>query len=125
MKKILVVEDDPGMRSLLTYLLRNEYEVQSMQNGLEAFTWLSIQNIPDLIITDIRMPQMDGFELLENLAMSGIFKNIPIIVVTGLNDPISLRRCQDLGAYACLVKPFTPSELLEKVAFPFVSKMFL
>jgi len=125
MKKILVVEDDPSMRWLLKSLLRSKYAVTTKSNGIEAFSWLSVQNIPDLIISDIKMPFMDGFELLENLAISGLYKNIPVIMLTGYDDSSTFKRCHDLGAYCCLAKPFRPSELLGKVAFPFVSKMFL
>jgi two-component system chemotaxis response regulator CheY len=125
MKKVLVVEDDPSMRWLLKTLLRSKYNVVTKSNGMEAFSWLSAQNIPDLIICDIRMPVMDGHEFLENLAISGLYKNCPIIMLTGFNDPKTRKRCLDQGAYDCLVKPFKPSEFLDKIAHPFVSKMFL
>jgi len=125
MKQILVVEDDPSMRWLLRNLLRNKYDVVIKNNGLEAFSWLSVQNIPDLIISDLKMPVMDGFEFLESLSISGLYKNIPVIILTGYDEPETRKRCLDLGAYSYLVKPFKPSELLAKIAFPFVSKMFL
>ena len=125
MKKILVVEDDPSMRWLLKNLLRGKYEIITKSNGLEAFSWLSVQNIPDLIICDIKMPVMDGFEFLENLSISGLYKNIPVIMLSGFDEPTSRKRCYDLGAYSYLTKPFKPTELLAKTAFPFVSKMFL
>ena len=125
MKKILVVEDDPSMRWLLKNLLRTRYEVVTKNNGVEAFSWLSVQNIPDLIISDIRMPLMDGFEFIENLSISGLYKNIPVIVLTGYGDAATFRRCTDLGVYSFLTKPFKPAELMAKIAFPFVSKMFL
>jgi len=125
MKSVLIVDDDPSMRWLLRNLLLTKYEVVMKNNGMEAFSWLSVQNIPDLIISDIRMPVMDGFELLENLAISGLFKNIPIIMLTGFDEPFTRKRCLDLGACDYLVKPFKPGELLDRIAFPFVSKMFL
>lgn len=125
MKKILVVEDDWSMRWLLKNLLQRKYEVVTKNNGLEAFTWLSVENIPDLIISDIKMPVMDGFELLENLSISGLYKNIPVLVLSGLADPATQKRCKELGAYSYLIKPFKPNELLAEIAFPFVSKMFL
>jgi two-component system chemotaxis response regulator CheY len=124
MKKVLVVDDDPSMRWLLRTLLGNEYNVVTMSNGKEALSWLSTQNIPSLIISDIKMPVMDGFELLENLAISGLYKNIPVIMLTGFADQGTFKRCVDLGACLCLVKPFEPNELLDKVAHPLVSKMF-
>lgn len=125
MKKILVVEDDPSMRWLVRNLLANKYEVVTKNNGMDALSWLSVHNIPDLIISDVKMPVMDGFELLENLSISGLYKNIPIIMLTGFDQSETFKRCMDLGAYSYLVKPFKPSELLDEVAFPFVSKMFL
>ena len=125
MKKILAVEDDPSMRWLLKNLLRTKYEIVTKNNGMEAFSWLSVQNIPDLIISDIKMPVMDGFEFLENLSISGLYKNIPVLMLTGFADPAMLKRCKELGAYAHLVKPFKPSELFGKIAIPFVSQMFL
>jgi len=125
MKKILVVEDDPSMRWLLRYLLINKYETIIKNNGLEAFSWLSVRNIPDLIISDIKMPVMDGFEFLESLAVSNHCKNIPVIMLTGFDDPETIKRCLDLGAYSYLTKPFSPSELFDKISSLFVSKMFL
>ncbi|GHN02610.1 hypothetical protein WSM22_40990 [Cytophagales bacterium WSM2-2] len=124
MRKVLVVEDDPSMRWLLKNLLRNKYEVVAKNNGMEAFSWLSVRNIPDVIISDIRMPVMDGVELLENLSISGLYKNIPVIVLTGFDETATLRRCMDLGAYAFLVKPFKPQDLLEKIERPFAVNMF-
>src|SRR6478735_8090032 len=120
MKLVLIVDDDPSMRWLLKAILRSTYKVVSKNNGLEAFSWLSVQNIPDLIICDIRMPIMGGLEFLENLAISGLYKNTPIIMLTGFNDHGTRKRCLDLGAYDCLVKPFKPNELLDKIAHPFV-----
>jgi len=115
MKKILVVDDDSAMRWILKRLLEDKYEVIVKNNGIEAFSWLSVHNIPDLIISDIRMPQMDGYELLENLALSGHFKNIPVIMLSGFNDRATIKRCTDLGAYACVFKSFTPEKFLKTI----------
>ncbi len=100
----------------------SRYETVIKNNGLEAFSWLSVQNIPDFIIYDIKVPVMDGFELLESLAISGLYKNIPIIMLTGFDEPATFKRCRDLGAYSYLVKPFKPRELLEKIAGPLCFK---
>jgi two-component system chemotaxis response regulator CheY len=118
MKNILVVEDDPYMRWLLRNLLLTRYDVVVKNNGVEAFSWLSKQNTPDLIISEIRMPIMDGFELLGNLAINGLLKDIPIIMLTGFDEPLTRERCLDVGACDYLVKPFKPSELLDRIAHP-------
>jgi CheY-like chemotaxis protein len=125
MKKILAVENDPSMRWLLRNLLCSRYEVVIKSNGMDAFASLSVQNIPDLIISEINMPVMDGLELLENLSISGLYKNIPVLMLSGAADHAMLKRSKELGAYTYLVKPFKPSDLLGKVAIPFVSEMFL
>ncbi len=125
MKKVLVVEDDLSIRWLLRTLLGTKYNVVVMSNGKDALSWLSEHSIPDLIISDIKMPVMNGFELLENLAMSSLYKNIPVIMLTGFADPETIQRCLDLGVCACFAKPFEPNELLDKIAQPINSKRVL
>jgi CheY-like chemotaxis protein len=93
-------------------------------NGLEACAWLSEGNQVDLIISDINMPHMDGIELLENFKVSGLYKTIPVIILSGVSDSHIKRKCEGLGALAYLVKPFDPGKLLREVSYPFESKIF-
>lgn len=86
-----------------------------MSNGMEAWSWLSDGNIPNLIISDIKMPSLDGIELLENISNSGLFKNIPVIILSGFEDPAKRKQCLDLGAFTYLVKPFEPQSLVAEV----------
>lgn len=116
MRKILVIEDDSPLCWLLEKILKHDYEVIIMNNGLEAWCWLSEGNYPDLIISDIKMPSLDGVELLENLSNSGLFKDIPVIILSGYEDAAKRKQCLDLGAFMYLVKPFEPRLLLEIVA---------
>lgn len=113
MNKILVIEDDAPLCWLLEKILRGRYEVIVMNNGLEAWSWLSDGNNCDLIISDVKMPSLNGIELLENLSNSGLFKNIPVIMLSGLED--SQEQCLELGAFAYLVKPFEPQKFLGEV----------
>ena len=115
MKKVLIIEDDSPLCWLLEKILHNKYEVVIMNNGMEAWSWLSDRNIPDLIISDIKMPSLDGIELLENLSISGLFKNIPVIMLSGYEDSAKRKRCLELGAFNYLVKPFEPQALLDEV----------
>jgi two-component system chemotaxis response regulator CheY len=124
MKKVLVVEDDLPICWLLENILSHKYDVVVKNNGMEAYSWLSRKNIPDLILSDIKMPVMDGVELLENLTSSGLYRNIPVIILTGFDDPGTRKRCMDMGAFAYLEKPFKPKELMDKISEPFISKMF-
>jgi two-component system, chemotaxis family, chemotaxis protein CheY len=115
MKKVLVIEDDTPLCWLLEKILHSKYEVIIMNDGMEAWSWLTDGNIPDLIISDIKMPSLDGIELLENLSNSGLFKNIPVIILSGYEDPAKRKQCLDLGAFTYLVKPFEPQSLVGEV----------
>jgi two-component system chemotaxis response regulator CheY len=115
MKKVLVIEDDIPLCWLLEKILQSKYEVIIMSNGMEAWSWLSDGNIPDLIISDIKMPSLDGIELLENISNSGLFKNIPVIILSGFEDAGKRKQCLDLGAFTYLVKPFEPQSLVAEV----------
>ena len=113
MNKVLVIEDDAPLCWLLEKILRGKYEVIVMNNGLEAWSWLSDGNSCDLIISDVKMPSLNGIELLENLSNSGLFRNIPVIMLSGLED--SREECLNMGAFAYLVKPFEPQRFLSEV----------
>jgi len=115
MKKVLVIEDDAPLCWLLEKILSNKYEVIIMNDGMEAWSWLTDNNLPDLIISDLKMPTLDGVELLENLSNSGIFRNIPVIIVSGYEDAAKRKQCLDLGAFTYLVKPFEPQSLMTEV----------
>jgi two-component system chemotaxis response regulator CheY len=115
MEKVLVVEDDSPLCWLLETIMRNQYEVTVVNNGLDAWSLLSERNIPDVIISDLAMPGLDGIELLENLSESGLFRNIPVIILSGDEDPAKRKRCLELGAFSYVIKPFEPRLLLDEV----------
>ncbi len=115
MKKVLVIEDDIPLCWLLEKILQGKYQVIIMNDGMEAWSWLSDGNLPDLIISDIQLPSIDGIELLENISNSGLFKNIPVIILSGYEDGSKRKQCLDLGAFTYLVKPFEPQALVSDV----------
>jgi len=115
MKKVLVIEDDVPLCWLLEKILQKKYEVIIMNDGMEAWSWLTDGNMPNLIISDIKMPSLDGVELLENLSSSGLFRNIPVIILSGHDDSAKRKQCLDLGAFTYLVKPFEPQSLVAEV----------
>jgi CheY-like chemotaxis protein len=121
MKKVLVVEDDSPLCWLLETIMRNMYEVTVVNNGMDAWSLLSERSIPDVIISDLAMPGLDGIELLENLSESGLFRNIPVIILSGDEDPAKRKRCLDLGAFSYVIKPFEPRLLLEEVSSAIMS----
>jgi len=115
MRKVLLIEDDALLCWLLEKILKNKYDVTVMNDGMTAWEWLSNDNIPDLIVSDLKMPSLSGIELLENLSASETFKSIPIIIHSGFEDAGKRKRCMDLGAFAYLVKPFEPEFLVSEV----------
>lgn len=114
MKKILVIDDELTMTTLLEFFLSNDYEVYSVHSGREALVWLE-RNLPDLIISDIQMPEMDGFEFLKQVRLKGYTKHTPILMLSGKSESKERVKCYKLGAQDYLTKPFNPEELNELV----------
>lgn len=113
-KKILVVDDEQSICLLLENFLSQDYDVVSISDGLEALEWLE-ENLPHLIISDIQMTKMDGYEFLTNVRKRGFTKHTPIIMLSGKSESKERIKCYKLGAQDYLTKPFNPEELEELV----------
>ena len=114
--KILVVEDDATIRNHLVSLLRMEgFDVLEAGNGLAALA-LAREHIPGLILSDVVMPQLDGYGLLEQLRADLRTAGIPLIFLSARSDRVDLRRGMNLGADDYLAKPFSHAEVLEAVS---------
>jgi serine/threonine-protein kinase PpkA len=114
-KKILVVEDEASIRLNLTLMLKGEgYELDSAENGRAGIEHAK-GFMPDLIISDVMMPELDGFGMLDALRGDPRFADTPFIFLTALNDKTSMRRGMNLGADDFLNKPFTRDELVDAV----------
>lgn len=114
-KQILAVDDDASIRELLEFLLRDEFEVVTKKDGMEAMLWLSMGNLPDLIITDIDMPRLNGYEFFKNVRRSGFYRDIPIMVLSGLENSKLIITCLQHGADHYILKPFNPESLFSKI----------
>ena len=110
-KAVLLVEDSESLRVLMSNMLGKTFEVTSARNGLEAMTWLHSGLLPDVIVTDVLMPELDGRQLLSGLRNSGMYQNIPVVVVSGSCEKAELDLIRSLGANDILPKPFKPAEL--------------
>ena len=111
-RHILIIDDDQAMCELLDKMFGRDYTVTTKNNGMDAMLWLDQGKIPDLIITDLDMPNLNGIEFLENVKKSGYYKDVPIIVITGYSDKEHKLQCLKHGAYEYFVKPFNPRDLL-------------
>jgi DNA-binding response OmpR family regulator len=110
-QSILVVDDEQHVRELLKRILEEEYDVILANNGKEALEKFKGEK-PDLIISDIRMPEIDGLQLLQDIREES---NIPVIILTGVNDPDTVIKAFSLETDDYVRKPFSKRELLLRV----------
>ena len=113
---ILIVEDDPDLQELLDLLLKqNKYESITAFNGKEALLKLkNMEKLPDLIISDICMPVMDGFKFFQNLSQSSEYSQIPFIFLSS-SSPIDIKESANLSVYDYIQKPFDYDFLLARI----------
>jgi CheY-like chemotaxis protein len=111
---ILVVDDEQTIRMLLTNFLSKSYDIVSKADGQEALDWLE-GNLPSLIICDIQMPNMGGYDFLTKVRQRGYTKHTPIIMLSGVEESKERVKCYRLGAQDFLAKPFNPEELIELI----------
>ena len=114
-KKILVIDDEKSIRFIIENTLRQEFDVISLPNGQEGLKYLEAGNFPDLIICDLIMPELNGFEFLERIKSSGFFDDIPIMILSGREWSKDKIRCFEMGAEDYVVKPFNPSEVIARI----------
>ena len=110
-KKILVIEDHDSIRLLLDRFLSKSFDVTCKSDGFEGLAWLSYGNLPDLIILDMTMPRLSGLDFLNNIRTSGLFREIPVVVVSAEEDSKVINKCKDLGIEGFIPKPFNPINL--------------
>ncbi|HZO87781.1 MAG TPA: response regulator [Chthonomonadaceae bacterium] len=113
-KKILAVDDEPHIRRIVQVALqRAGYTVMTASNGIEALEMTATK--PDLIILDVNMPYMDGFEVLKNLKENPNTSTIPVIMLTAESEDQDVMRGWEQGADSYLTKPFYEIELVQFV----------
>ena len=112
---VLIVDDSETNLVLLEAILEDDgYNVQKAYSAREAFELL-IKSVPHLILLDLLMPNENGFDLLKRLKSNGIFKKIPIIIVTAFANRENRIIAKDLGAVDVIEKPINIPEFLEKI----------
>ena len=113
-KRILAIDDEQTMGVILENFLAQDYEVITKLSAEQALEWLE-GNLPDLIISDIQMEPMDGFQLLDQIRSIGYMKHTPVIMLSGRTESSERIKCYQMGAQDYLTKPFNPEELKEVV----------
>ena len=112
---ILVADDEEDLRELVSYrLTRSGYEVVEAQDGQEALE-LATQRVPDLMVLDVMMPRLDGYELTSRVRAEDSLRSVPVILLTARSQENDVSRGFDVGADDYLKKPFNPDELVARV----------
>ena len=115
MTRILIAEDDSDLQELYSYVLRYAgFEIITAGNGEQAIQ-AAYQSRPDLILLDVRMPKMTGFQVCEMLRWDEGFSNVPIIFLTVRDQEEDIRKAFELGANDYWIKPVHLNELVERV----------
>lgn len=115
MARILISEDEPDIRELVAFTLRFAgHEVIATANGEEALQQAS-QLIPDIIIMDVRMPKMTGYDACRAMKADVKLKDIPVMFLSAKGQDAEIQAGLDVGAEEYLLKPFAPTQLAERV----------
>jgi DNA-binding response OmpR family regulator len=115
MAKILIAEDERDIRDLITFTLRFAgYEVVAASNGEEGYN-LAKQTMPDLILMDVRMPKMTGYEACKALKADKGTESIPVVFLSAKGQESEVQAGLDVGAIEYILKPFSPDQLTERV----------
>ncbi len=114
-KTVLVVDDTPANIQLVSGLLRERYKVKVATRGQKALDIASMSPPPDLILLDVLMPEMDGFEVCRRLKSEPSTREIPVVFLTGKSDQQERQQGMALGALGYLTKPVDPAVLNETV----------
>ena len=114
MKKILIVDDVSANLKCCHIMLKDKYQPVLVKSGQEALQYLQ-KEVPDLILLDIYMPDIDGYEVMEQIKKDEKTTRIPVILVTAESNPECEARGRAMGATDYIIKPFSTKKLLDSV----------
>jgi putative two-component system response regulator len=114
-EKILVVDDDKSQLLTAESMLKNEYEIITAKSGKEAIEFLYGGLVPSLILLDILMPNMDGWEVFNRIRAISFLQNVPIIFLTGLRGTDEENRGYEMGVVDYIMKPYNKPEFMERI----------
>ncbi len=114
-KKILAIDDEKSIRFIIENTFRKDFDVTTLSNGMDAMFFLQSGNLPDVIICDVEMPVLNGFEFIHRIRESGFFDEIPVIMLSGKEESADKIKCFEMGADDYVLKPFNPKELIARI----------
>ncbi len=116
--RILVVDDSEDILELVRHTLQGEYDVLTLSNPMDLYELMDLFE-PDLLVLDIMMPRINGFQLLEMLRKKPDTKDLPIIILSAKSTAGDIKHGYRLGATLYLTKPFTPDRMMKNVKTQF------
>jgi len=117
-RKILIIDDDPMTLKILTTFLNQEYELRIANSAAQAMT-LMAKFTPDLILLDIEMPDITGFEFLHTIKKNPRFMSTPVVIVSGHSEAEFVAHAENTGASCLVAKPIDRDDLTAKIKFAF------
>ncbi len=115
MAKILIAEDEPDIRELVAFMLRFAgYEVMAASNGEEAVQ-AATREVPDLVLMDVRMPRMTGYDACRIMKANPTLRDVPVVFLSAKGQESEIQSGLEAGAEEYLLKPFSPDELTNRV----------
>lgn len=112
--RLLIIEDEVGIRDGLELFLSKNYELDFADNGVDGLK-MAIRRPPDLILLDLKMPEMDGFQVCKAFRNDREFDHIPIIILSAFNNVADRTILYEMGADDYITKPFDPKELVARI----------
>ncbi len=114
-KKILIVDDEPNIRLLLTRMLSNDYTILEATDGQEAID-LAREVKPDLILMDLLMPRMDGYTACSIIKTDPTTRGIPVVMLTAVGFELNKQLAERVGANGYITKPFALSDIIKTIS---------
>ena len=115
-KTILLIDDCDMMQRFLKSIFAKDFQAISMHSPFEAILWLKTNPVPDVIILDYDLPEMNGLEMLGHLRIRKSWSEVPVIMLSGIKNAEKRWQCLEAGAHDFLSKPFHPKELALRVS---------
>lgn len=115
-KLVLAIDDSKAIRFLLQTVLEKDYQVVTLPDAYSAMYYLTHRKAPDLIVASPQLPDMENWELIQQLSTSGMYGNIPLVVLSGLNEEETKKKCSQCGVLEYFMKPFNPIEMMNAIA---------
>jgi len=114
-KKILLVDDDEIQHIIIENMLHDEYEIIKVKSGSEALKFLYNNIVPDLVLLDILMPDIDGWEIFSRMKALSLLKKVPIAFLTSINESTEEKRAFDIGVDDFIRKPYEKEDLKKRI----------